>query len=228
MKSRFVIIGAVAVMIAVALCFLPRRSGRTAAVSVSPAAGVPGGAVASAASTNLSSQLTNAPAQPELDAKVNPYAGALREPGKSKRAWDAGFLTQLPSLTEGDPIRFELTGGRTASGTVRIVQRTDGELTYVSGELSAPETGKFFFLKPPVGGKAGKAVGVIEFPASKTAYRIEPTGPKGDPELWQRRLDEVLCLNMPPADETAWVGLRLEPRPPTPDPRRAWAAARGE
>ncbi len=217
MKSRFVIIGAVAGMIAVALCLLSRRSERTAPVSVSPAAGVAGRAVASAASTNLSSQLTNASAQPELDAKVNPYAGALREPGKSKRVWDAGFLTQLQSVTEGDPIRFELTQGRTASGTVRIVQRYDGELTYVSGELSAPETGKFFFLKPPVGGKAGKAVGVIEFPASKTAYRIEPTGTNGDPELWQRRLDEVVCLNMPPADETAMTDQTANLPPLRPD-----------
>jgi len=43
----------------------------------------------------------------------------------------------------------------------------------------------------------------MEFPASHTAYRIEPTGPNGDPELWQRRLDEVLCVGMPPAQADA-------------------------
>ena len=136
----------------------------------------------------------------EMDVALNPYAGGLREPGKSKRAWDARYIESFQQAKSGDPVRFELTGGVMAEGTVKIVQTKDGEVTYVSGELTAPEPGKFFFLTPPVGGKAGTAVGVVEFPASKTAYRIEPTGPGGAPELWRRRLDEVICLDMPPAD----------------------------
>ena len=83
---------------------------------------------------------------------------------------------------------------------IKITQTRDGELCYVSGELTAPEPGKFFVLTPPAGGKAGKAVGVIEFWGSKTAYRVEPTGANGDPELWKRRLDEVLCQTMPLLD----------------------------
>ncbi|MEO6034410.1 MAG: LamG-like jellyroll fold domain-containing protein [Verrucomicrobiota bacterium] len=135
----------------------------------------------------------------EFDLKTNPYAGALRAPGKSKREWDAGFLTQFQGAADGTPIRFELTQGRQAAGVIRIVQKNElGELTYFSGELNEPEAGKFFFLKPPEGGKAGKAVGIIEFPASKTAYRVEPTGANGAPELWERQLDEVVCLNMAP------------------------------
>ena len=127
----------------------------------------------------------------------------MREPGKSKRAWDADFLRAFQNAKNGDPIRFELTGGVMAAGTIKITQYRDGELSYLSGELTAPEAGKFFFLTPPPGGKAGKAAGVIEFPGSKTAYRLEPTGPNGEPELWQRRLDEVLCLAMPLAEPTA-------------------------
>ena len=134
---------------------------------------------------------------------VNPYAAALRTPGQSRRAWDAGFLAALANATSGDPIRFELTEGRIASGTIRITQSLNGKLSYLSGELDQPETGKFFFLTPPEGGKAGRAVGVIEFPTSQTAYRIEPTGPNGDPELWQRRLDEVVCVGMPRAESAA-------------------------
>jgi hypothetical protein len=106
-------------------------------------------------------------------------------------------MTRFQQAAEGNSIRFELTEGRIAVGTIRITQQRDGALSYISGELSEPEPGKFFFLTPPAGGKAGKAVGVIEFPASKTAYRIEPTRPNGDPELWQRRLDEVVCEGMP-------------------------------
>ena len=139
----------------------------------------------------------------EFDVTINPYAGALREPGKSKREWDVNFLKTLGDLKTGQPIQFELTDGRIASGTVQIAQFKDGELTYVSGEITRPESGKFFFLKPPDAGKAGKAAGVIEFPGSKTAYRIEPTGPKGDPELWQRRMDEVVCMSMPIAEGAA-------------------------
>ena len=135
-----------------------------------------------------------------MDLVVNPYAAGLREPGKSKRNWEADYIASFKPATAGDPVRFELTGGVLAEGKVKIIQVEGGEVTYVSGELTAPETGKFFFLTPPVGGKAGKAVGVVEFPASKTAYRIEPTGPNGDPELWQRRMDEVLCLDMPEAN----------------------------
>ncbi|HYG35387.1 MAG TPA: hypothetical protein VEC99_11410, partial [Clostridia bacterium] len=133
----------------------------------------------------------------EFDPVVNPYASALREPGKSKRPWDPNFLKLYEQISTGVPIRFGLTEGRVAVGTVHIAQHRGGELTYVSGDLIEPEAGKFFVLKPPTGGRAGKAAGVIEFWGSKTAYRIEPTGPDGDPELWQRRLDEVLCLSLP-------------------------------
>jgi len=133
---------------------------------------------------------------------INPYAGALKEPGKSKRAWDVGFMKAHQQATTGDAIEFELTEGRTAKGVVKITQYRNGELSYLSGELTEPEQGEFFFLTPPALGAAGKAVGVVQFPASQTAYRIEPTGSGGDPELWQRRLDEVICVGMPKAIAT--------------------------
>src|SRR5262245_14756157 len=131
----------------------------------------------------------------EFDSNLNPYAAALKEPGKSRRAWDANFINQFQNGQSGDPIRFELSDGRIAVGTIRVVQMREGEISYVGGEIREPETGRFFFSKPPAEGKAGKAVGVIEFPASQTAYRIEPTGPNGEPELWQRRMDEVICMS---------------------------------
>ena len=139
----------------------------------------------------------------EFDVAVNPYAAALREPGRSKRGWETDFLERQKNATDGDSIQFELTEGVVASGVVKIVQRDANGINYMSGELSAPESGKFFFLRPPASGRAGSAVGVIEFPASKTAYRIEPTGDQGAPELWQRRLEEVVCANMPLAKSGA-------------------------
>lgn len=135
-----------------------------------------------------------------MDLAVNPYAGGLIEPGKSKRKWDVGYIQSFLKAKDGDPVTFELTNGVMAVGNVHMINFNDAGVSYVSGELTAPEKGKFFFLTPPEGGKAGKAVGVVEFPESKTAYRVEPTGPDGDPELWQRRLDEVVCLSMAEAD----------------------------
>jgi autotransporter-associated beta strand protein len=149
------------------------------------------------ASPRFASPLTNPATSRELDPAINPYAGALRGPGLSRRAWDENFLRIHRQVAAGDAIQFELTQKVLAEGTVRITQFREGELTYFSGELTQPEAGRFFFLAPPENGKAGKAVGVVEFPGSQTAYRIEPTGPDGASEFWQRHLDEVVCLTMP-------------------------------
>ena len=172
----------------------PHALSPLAATSASNVVNVIGSSNASLQSVSAS---TNQPLSREFDLALNPYAAGLHEPGKSKRAWDAGYITNFQQAKSGDAVKFELTARVMAEGSVKIIQVADGQVSYVSGELTAPEAGKFFFLTPPAGGKAGKAVGVIEFPASRTAYRIEPTGPNGDPELWRRRLDEVICLDMP-------------------------------
>lgn len=71
----------------------------------------------------------------------------------------------------------------------------------VSGDLAAPEAGRFFFQKQTMPGKAGDFVGLVEFPASRKAYRLEPTGPGGSAELVERSLEEVMCQILPPVDE---------------------------
>ena len=195
MSKRLLSFMAAAVLFAAALFVIRHSPSRQTVGAASAPTRVPNGATSSARDATTSSR--------ERDAAVNPYAAALREPGRSKRPWDAGFIRMFRNARSGDPIRFELTGGMMAEGAIRVRQFRDGELTYLSGELTSPEVGKFFILTPPPGGKAGKAAGVIEFWGSKTAYRIEPTGASGEPELWQRRLDEVLCLAMPLAAPTA-------------------------
>ncbi len=161
------------------------------------------GAVATTSGAPASMAKDDSHAAREMNPLLNPYAGGLRGPGQSKRAWELDFLQNHQQAQQGDPIRFELTTGEVVTGTILITQRRGGELVYFSGELTEPQTGKFFFLKPPVGGKAGTAVGVIEFAESQTAYRIEPTGANGAPELWQRHLDEVVCVNLPKAESAA-------------------------
>jgi hypothetical protein len=177
----------------------PGGAARAPEVSIARRPGIPSPTERAAlARTNSASNAANQPPATKPDPRVNPYAAALREPGRSKRAWDLDFLKRRPNAADGEAIHFELTEGRIASGTIRIAQYRAGELVYLSGELTQPEQGRFFFLTPPLEGKAGKAVGVVEFPASRTAYRIEPTGPDGAPELWRRRLDEVICQDLPP------------------------------
>ena len=117
-----------------------------------------------------------------------------------KRAWDYNFISSLSNTTTGAAIQFALTDGKFASGIIQRTESKDGELIYVSGTFSAPEPGRFFFQKQTMPGKQGDFAGVVEFPGSKTAWRIEPTGPGGKSELIARRLDEVICYSMPPVD----------------------------
>ncbi len=94
-------------------------------------------------------------------------------------------------------MRFELVGGAIASGKLRHMERRGGDLVYVTGELAEPEPGRFFFQRQTRPGVAGGFVGVVEFARSPWAYRIEPTGPGGGPELIERPLSRVRCLKLP-------------------------------
>ena len=132
---------------------------------------------------------------------------AVSRVGKRKRLWDRSFLASLRGAAPGMPMRFELLGGELASGTLLVVKASRSEATYVSGRLTQPEAGRFFFHKQGMAGTAGEFIGVVEFPGSNRAYRIEPTGPEGAPELVERPLEEVLCINLPRPAESGW-GLR--------------------
>lgn len=115
-----------------------------------------------------------------------------------KRTWDPAFLDSLKLFKKGDPVRFPLFDDEFASGSISYLRTTNGHVLYVSGELTQPEQGRFFFQKQIVTGWAGDFVGVVEFPASQKAYRIEPAGPGGAPELVAHALKEVMCVNLPP------------------------------
>ena len=126
-------------------------------------------------------------------------AGTSAVPGgQRKRAWDYSFLASLRNVARGAGIRFELVAGEFAAGIVRHTEFHEQELTYVAGELTAPESGRFFFQKQTGPGKAGDFAGVVEFPTSRRAFRLEPTGLNGATELVERGLGEVICLTLPP------------------------------
>jgi hypothetical protein len=122
---------------------------------------------------------------------------ATEAPPPERRPWDPGFLTNLKNAAPGSPIHFELVAGKRASGNLGHLETRRNGLIYVSGELTQPEPGRFFFQQQPRAGVAGEFVGVVEFPASGTAYRLEPTGLGGTAELVKRKLGQVLCVNLP-------------------------------
>ena len=153
------------------------------------------------ASRTANTQPVTALAAPSPVVTINTAAPGAAAP--RKRAWDSGYLVGLGHPKEGSALRFELVAGTYASGTVRQVELRNGELIRLSGELATPEAGRFFFQKQTLPGKAGDYAGVIEFPASRKAYRIEPTGPGATSELVERRLDEVICLMMPRVEKEA-------------------------
>ncbi len=119
----------------------------------------------------------------------------------TSRPWHTNFFATLGSVFEGKAIQFELVNDQMASGTI-LRQRSQGpELIYVSGQLTSPATGRFFFQKQTMPGIAGPFVGVVEFPSLNKAYRIEPIGPAGAPELVERPLSSVLCMELPQPEQ---------------------------
>src|SRR2546426_2881287 len=123
MKKRVVLLVVVGWLVGVAVNrFGPARpvSTRTPSVAAETAvkqANVPANA---APGTNLTSVRAGGTAS--KFGLINPYAAALKVPGKSKRAWDLDFMKTHQHAAAGDAIEFELTGGRLATGVVRITQ----------------------------------------------------------------------------------------------------------
>ncbi|MCO5053914.1 MAG: PA14 domain-containing protein [Verrucomicrobiae bacterium] len=117
-----------------------------------------------------------------------------------QRPWDYTFLDQFHDTPQRHPVRFELVAGEFAAGTITHTEFQDGHVIVLAGELTSPETGRFSFRKQTLPGKAGDYSGEVTFPASQRAYRLEPLGAAGKTVLVERRLDEVLCLTLPPPD----------------------------
>jgi hypothetical protein len=113
MIKRLLWVGAAALALAAGLflaCFHSPAPSRQTATGPSVAAAAATGAVnvKSTGAPGLSPSARPAQAG-ESDLAVNPYAGALREPGKSKRAWDPEFIKQFRNAASNAPIQFELT-----------------------------------------------------------------------------------------------------------------------
>ncbi len=125
---------------------------------------------------------------------------ALDDPRTPRSAWDIGWIDRLSGAVPGDPVDLTLPGNVAARGRIQRVVRDAGRVTGIDGILTAPEPGHFFVYaqrKSETEG-ADSFFGVWELPASALAYRIEPTGPAGAPEVVRRALGEVRCVGLPP------------------------------
>src|SRR5581483_4085565 len=62
-----------------------------------------------------------------------------------KRPWERNFLPRFLGSRIGDAITFELVSGEIASGQLGYIGTTNAEVIYLSGKLTLPEPGRFFF-----------------------------------------------------------------------------------
>ena len=97
-------------------------------------------------------------------------------------------------------VSFTLPDGRVAQGKIELLRRDADGVLLVQGRLQQPENGFFFFQRQTESGVAGAMVGNVRFDQSEIAFRVDPLGPDGTPALVERRVDQVLCLNLEAPD----------------------------
>jgi alpha-tubulin suppressor-like RCC1 family protein len=136
---------------------------------------------------------------------------AIPQENLRKRPWLPDFIASFRGHQHGDGIRFELVERTFADGVIDQVRQISGEPVFVSGTLTRPSRGRFFFQKQSTAGVAGAFVGVVEFHGSDLAYHIEPSGPAGAPELVERPLDQVKCDHLPPPNGVVTNGSENSP-----------------
>jgi autotransporter-associated beta strand protein len=112
-----------------------------------------------------------------------------------RQRWEPNFFTLLRHSDEGDSIELPLIDREIAVGDLHHIDRKNGEVIYVSGLLSSPAGGRFFFQKQTEAGVAGEFVGLIEIPSAAKAYRIEPAAAGGGVDLVEHPLHTVVCLD---------------------------------
>lgn len=149
------------------------------------------------------------------DAAAPARPGATRVPTKAEEPL-AGAPPPLPLGPDfleamvdesGTAVSFALPGGEMASGTVELLERDANGILLVQGRLDSPEPGFYFFQRQTEPGVLGSFFGHARFDEGDIAYRAEPVGPGGTPMLVARRLDQVVCVELPlppPESEPEW------------------------
>jgi hypothetical protein len=124
-------------------------------------------------------------------------------PEPTRRVWETEFLSQQANATAGSAIRFELTRGQPAAGVVENIQVQNGRVVYVDGTMTAPVSGRFYFMDLESRGLTSGLAGVITFADMRVGYRLEQAE-NGTMTLHELPVDQVLCVNFmrPPENLT--------------------------
>jgi hypothetical protein len=146
--------------------------------------------------TTNNPRATVAPLQANQDnAATRPAAApAPTQPESTRRVWEADFLRQQTNVVTGNVIQFELTGGQPAAGRVENIQVQNGRVVYVDGAMTAPASGRFYFMDLAARGLTSGLAGVITFSDLRPAYRLEQAK-DGTMTLLELPVDQVLCVN---------------------------------
>lgn len=158
---------------------------------------------------------------PKMAAAVPAAPRAGRVPTKAEEPLPGG---PAPLLLGPDFLRtildesnerttFALPGGETATGTVELLERDEKGVFLVQGRLDSPAPGFYFFQRQTEPGVLGSLFGQVRFDDRKIAYRVEPIGPDGAPMLVARRLDQVICVELPVPPSEPTTGAAPAPAP---------------
>ena len=105
---------------------------------------------------------------------------------------DPEALEKLDRLEAGSGVRIALPDGSQRAGTVNLAMRDREGWIRVGGSLD--DGGSFSFSH-----RDGESAGWIQLPAERRAWQLQRIG--GDAlSLIERRLDELICLSLPPPE----------------------------
>lgn len=175
----------------------------TASQPTTPAATTPSVAAAPVATPAPTPVPTEVAYQPgHEDADPAPTASMEQDPNAPEPIpVDDAWFGQIINESAGT-VNFALPGGLAASGSIDLLEKGgNGEPIVVQGRLTSPQPGFYTFQRQTAPGVAGAYFGHVRFDDSEQAYRLEPIGPGGTSMLVPRKLDQVICVGMPPAQE---------------------------
>lgn len=97
-------------------------------------------------------------------------------------------------------VRIPLPGDKFAEGDITLLEVDKQGITRISGTLTQPYAGTFFFLRQPLPNLSGSIVGHVLFHQEEIAYRVYPSGPNQSPQLHEVTADQVVCRQLAPPE----------------------------
>lgn len=110
----------------------------------------------------------------------------------------AGFLDRI---VKDSKVEFTLPDGRNLVSEGARIERDAKGVLRISGKISAPELGSFFFQRQDFPGVAGELVGHVLFDGMDIAWKVVPEGVGGAPVLKEVPAGGVVCLKLPLPEE---------------------------